>query len=209
MLMEIVAWFAAGLVFLAFFMRTIVPLRALAIASNVAFISYALLGLHYGIFAKVLPIFVLHGALLPLNIMRLREVTGAIRSVRSVTLGHASLDFLIPFMRREKLSKGQWLFKKGDAADRLFVLDKGRLKLEEVGKDLAPGSVFGEIGVFSENETRTASARCLEDAELFSITRDKAVELFYQDPRFGFFIVRALSHYVLEHDRQMHHVGLE
>ena len=38
------AWLAAALVFASFFMKTIVPLRSLAIASNLAFIGYALLG---------------------------------------------------------------------------------------------------------------------------------------------------------------------
>ena len=65
-----VAWLAAALVFASFFMKTIVPLRTMAIASNLAFIAYALLGWGQGVFDKVLPILVLHGALLPLNLWR-------------------------------------------------------------------------------------------------------------------------------------------
>ncbi len=198
--MELVAWIAAALVFSAFFMKTIVPLRWLGIASNVAFISYALLGLRYGVFAKVVPIFVLHAALLPVNIVRLREVKGAIRAVRGAMLPQASLDFLIPYMKRESVAQGRWLFRKGDPADRLLLLRSGRIKLDEVGGDLGPGTTFGEIGVFSTDGVRTASAYCVEDCELYSLTRDKAVELFYQDPRFGFFIVRALSRHILEGD---------
>ena len=67
--MQIVAWLAAGLVFMSFFMKTIVPLRTMAIASNIVFICYALMGIHFGVFDKVLPIFVLHVALLPLNLI--------------------------------------------------------------------------------------------------------------------------------------------
>jgi CRP-like cAMP-binding protein len=101
-------------------------------------------------------------------------------------------------MASEQYRKGQWLFKKGDAADRLYLLKKGNLRLVEFDKVVPPGSVFGEVGVFSENEVRTSSAYCEEDCELFSITGEKAVELFYQDPRFGFYIVRALARYVSE-----------
>jgi hypothetical protein len=72
--MEIAAWVASVLVFTTFFMKTMAPLRLIAIASNVAFIAYALLGLRYGIFGKILPIFVLHLLLLPLNVMRLCEM---------------------------------------------------------------------------------------------------------------------------------------
>ena len=101
--MQFVAWFAAALVFSSFFMKTIVPLRALAIASNVVFIGYALLGLHYGIFDKVLPILVLHTALLPLNIIRLNEVRRTIKSIRQMRVGTHPNDFLIPFMSRRRL----------------------------------------------------------------------------------------------------------
>ncbi len=196
--MQIAAWLASGLVFASFFMKTIVPLRKVAIASNIVFISYALMGINFGIFDKVLPILVLHIALLPLNMMRLREVQNTIRSVQAMTSEHASLDALIPYMKRETVKPGQWLFKKGDLADRLYVLKKGRIRLVEYDKVLEAGAVFGEVGVFSENEVRTSSALSDDEAELFSLTSAKAVELFYQDPRFGFYIVRTLARYVSE-----------
>lgn len=196
--MQIVAWVAAVLVFLSFFMKTIVPLRTLGIVSNVVFIVYALMGIHFGIFDKVLPILVLHIALLPLNVMRLRQVQETIRSVQSMNREHASLDVLIPYMKHERIRCGQWLFRKGDAADRLFILKTGRIRLSEFGKTLEAGTVFGEVGIFSESAVRTSSALSDEDCELYSLTSEKAIELFYQDPRFGFSIVRALARYVSE-----------
>jgi hypothetical protein len=56
MWMLVAAWAASALVFAAFFMKTIVPLRLVAIASSLAFIAYALLGLAYGVFGRVYPI---------------------------------------------------------------------------------------------------------------------------------------------------------
>lgn len=166
MAMQIVAWIAAGLVFATFFMKTIVPLRAVAIASNLAFIAYALLGIQFGVFDKVLPILALHVALLPLNIVRLREVKRSIRAVREVTRAHSSLDFLVPFMTNQRFAAGDWLFRKGDGADRLFLLHAGRVRLTEIDKIIEPGAVFGEVGVFSDDALRTSSAQCLEDCEL-------------------------------------------
>jgi len=64
----VAAWVASILVFCAFFMKTMIPLRIVGIASNAAFIAYALLGLHYGVFGRVYPILVLHSYLLPLNV---------------------------------------------------------------------------------------------------------------------------------------------
>lgn len=196
--MLIAAWIASALVFISFFTKTIVPLRRIAIASNVAFIIYALMAINYGIFDKVLPIMVLHVALLALNILRLREIQKTIHAVQTMTRADASLDALVPYMKHERMKRGEWLFKKGDAADRLYVLKKGRIRLVEFEKTLEAGAVFGEVGIFSDSEMRTSSALSEDDCELYSLTSDKAVELFYQDPRFGFYIVRALARYVSE-----------
>ncbi len=62
----LVGYVAAGLVFATFCTRRMVPLRALAIASNVAFIGYGYLG-------ELWPILILHAAMLPMNMLRLRQ----------------------------------------------------------------------------------------------------------------------------------------
>lgn len=193
--MQLAAWIASGLVFMSFFMKTIVPLRTMAIASNVAFISYALMGLHFGVFDKVLPILVLHLALLPLNIVRLRQIKATIRSVKSAAGKHKSLEFLVPYMHKERLSKGDVIFRKGDPANRVYLIHTGRVCLTEIGKCLEPGDFFGEVGVFSDDGRRTLTVTCDEDCELYSISNEKVIELFYQEPGFGFFIARALSRY--------------
>jgi hypothetical protein len=57
--------FAASFAVLAtFMMRTMLPLRIIAIASNVLFIAY-------GYLAHILPVLCLHIALLPINMARL------------------------------------------------------------------------------------------------------------------------------------------
>jgi CRP/FNR family cyclic AMP-dependent transcriptional regulator len=79
---EIAGYVASALVFATFYMKTMMRLRVIAIISNVAFITYALLD-------GLLPILILHAALLPLNILRLREFTrlmertGAPRAAKS------------------------------------------------------------------------------------------------------------------------------
>lgn len=196
MVMQSVAWLASFLVLLSFFMKTIVRLRTIAIASNIVFIGYALLGIYYGIFDKVLPILVLHVALLPLNLVRLREVKTAVKSLHEIKNKEQTLEFLIPYMKVESYALGQRLFSKGDDADCLYLIRSGRIELPEIGKFLGAGAVMGEVGVFAEKAKRTTSAVCAEDCELFSITADKVMELFYQEPRFGFFIVRALTRYL-------------
>ncbi|MDE2416375.1 MAG: cyclic nucleotide-binding domain-containing protein [Burkholderiales bacterium] len=176
-------------------MKTIMPLRTVAIASNLVFIAYALMGLHFGVFDKVLPILVLHLSLLPLNILRLREIQATIRGVKAATTQAQSLEGLIPFMKQEVRSKGDVIFRRGDPANRVYFIRTGRIYLTEIGKFLSAGKMFGEIGVFSDHAQRTLTAVCDDESELFVITKEKVVELFYLEPSFGFFIARLLTQY--------------
>jgi hypothetical protein len=191
-----VAWLASGLVFCAFFMKTMVPLRVVAIASNFAFIGYSLLGIHYGIFEKVFPILVLHAALLPLNIIRLRQMQHLLGRIREGP-GDA-VEVLLPYMKKETHAKGETLFQRGDAAEKIYLIDKGVVAIPEVAKRLAAGTVFGEVGIFSADAKRSASAVCAEACDIYSIHRDKVLELFYQNPKFGLFIIRLVSRYATE-----------
>ncbi|WP_213737700.1 hypothetical protein [Bradyrhizobium sp. dw_411] len=61
---DLAGYIASSLVFLTFYMRDMIPLRLVALCSNVAFLVYACT-LH------LLPIVILHGALIPVNLCRL------------------------------------------------------------------------------------------------------------------------------------------
>jgi hypothetical protein len=63
MLTDALGYIAAGLVFATFCAQRMALLRALAIASNVAFIGY-------GFLDGLWPILILHSAMLPINIRR-------------------------------------------------------------------------------------------------------------------------------------------
>ena len=63
---DLFGYVASILVFGTFYMKQMLPLRLTAIGSNIAFIAYAWLN-------GLTPILLLHGALLPLNLMRLIE----------------------------------------------------------------------------------------------------------------------------------------
>jgi CRP/FNR family transcriptional regulator, cyclic AMP receptor protein len=185
-------WIAALLVFSSFFMKTMVPLRMVAIASNVAFITYALLGFKYGIFGRVYPILVLHSSLLPLNVIRLRQTGQLIKTVTEASRSE-TFEYLIPYMRSETHHRGDILFKKGDAADKLYLIEEGTIRFPEIGKQLSSGAAFGEVGLFAPDSVRSASALCADDCRLYAIRKEKVLELYYENPRFGFFLIRMVS----------------
>ena len=65
-------YIAASLVAATFYVKTMVPLRCFAIASNIGFIVYA-----YCSSPQLYPVLLLHCYLLPMNGMRLRELMAA------------------------------------------------------------------------------------------------------------------------------------
>src|SRR6188472_4388340 len=159
------AWLAALLVFASFFMKTMVPLRVVAIGSNVAFMSYALLGLRYGVFGRVYPILVLHSCLLPLSVVRLSQVRRLVAEVHSAT-DEDVFRALLPYMRSESHPGGTVLFSQGDPADRLYLLQSGAVRFVETHTCAGEGDVFGEVGLFAPHGRRTLTAVCEDDCRL-------------------------------------------
>ena len=178
-----IGFVAAGLVIATLSMRTMVPLRIVGIASNCAFVTYGIL------FGSV-PTVVLHTILLPLNIYRLREMFNLVKQVKVAAQGDMSMDWLKPFMSKRSIKAGDILFQKGDEADHVYFVVSGRLHLNEIDIDVLPGSVVGELGMLAPARRRTQTLECSEDGSLLEITYDKIEELYYQNPKFGFYFLR-------------------
>jgi pimeloyl-ACP methyl ester carboxylesterase len=195
MWLVIAGWIASALVFSTFFMKTMLPLRLIAIASNVAFMTYALLGLAYGDFGRLYPIFVLHACLLPLNVLRLIELRRVIAAARDAG-GEQVVRALAPYLSLETHLAGETLFRRGEAADRLYLVQQGTVAIPEREVALAPGDVFGEVGLFAPHGRRTASAVCATDCRLLTLSGPKLLELCYQDAKLAVFLARLLAGYV-------------
>jgi CRP/FNR family transcriptional regulator, cyclic AMP receptor protein len=190
--LEVVAYgaaFVAGcLVCVSFFMKTIIPLRVVAIGSNVGFIAF-------GVITKTWPILALHGVLLPINIYRLGQMFRLTRRVEAAAAGGGDPTdvWLRPYMTTRKLAAGTTLFRKGDPATEIFYLAEGRIEFVEIGEDLPPGKIFGEIAFFTEQRLRTMTARCREKSTVLAIDEATLKQLYYQNPEFGFYLVRLVA----------------
>ncbi|MBI5345386.1 MAG: hypothetical protein HZB83_08670 [Deltaproteobacteria bacterium] len=100
---DYIGYLAAALMFSTFYMKKMIPLRAVGASANVTFVIYA------GIM-HVWPLFVLHAALFPLNITRMIQMMRLVKKVREASRGEFSLDFLVPFMTKENFKKGDTVF---------------------------------------------------------------------------------------------------
>src|SRR6266571_366221 len=75
--------------------------------------------------------------------------------------------------------KGEVIFREGEPAERLFLIDEGRVKLSiasPTGQELlvavlGRGQIFGELAVVDWGN-REMDARAMEDARLFTLASD-------------------------------------
>lgn len=131
---ELSGYLAAALVFLTFYMKTMLPLRYIGIVSNVLFIVY-------GALAQLNPVLILHCVLLPLNIYRISQLKRLIADVNAAATGDFSIDWLLPYMERRRMRAGEYVFHEGAIADDMFYIVRGEIALPEVEVRRSAGRV--------------------------------------------------------------------
>jgi hypothetical protein len=172
-------------------LRTMIPLRIAAIISNVLFMGYGLL-------AKALPTFFMYAVLLPINVFRLYQIQQLVKRVKVASQGDLDMEWLKPFMTKKNFNAGDVLFHKGDVANAMYYTVTGKFLVKEFGVELPPGRVMGELGFLAPDNKRTATVECIEDGQVLFIIYDKVRELYFQDPDFGFYLLKLTSERLLQ-----------
>ncbi len=167
--------------------RTMMPLRWLAVGSNLGLLVYG--ALHPSPITLAIA-----ATLLPINTYRAIEVTRLSRRVhRAAAAADLATLWLRPHMVSRRLKAGQVLFSKGDTAEHLFLLADGRMELADIGEPLGLGHIFGEVALFSPDGLRTHTLRCVTACTVLEIHESTVRQLFYQHPAFGFHLIELLA----------------
>jgi CRP/FNR family transcriptional regulator, cyclic AMP receptor protein len=193
---DMLGYAASAAVLATFCMSTMIPLRIMALGSNVLFMAY-------GYVDHLYPVFILHAVLLPVNALRLIQFQRLVRDIRNAHREDLSIQSLLPYMKRRKFAAGETVVRKGDKADRLYYLLDGELEIAEFNKILKPGAMIGEIGVFAPKQTRTATIKCRTDCNVFELTEHKAKELYFQDRSFGFAVLQLIIARLVENNERL------
>ena len=172
-------------------MRTMVPLRVTGIISDVFFIGY-------GVLSGTVTTLILYILLLPINIFRLGQMLKLVKRARIAAHGDRSMDWLTPFMTRRQYRKGDVLFRKGDRANEMFFTVTGKFLVTELGIELPPGRLVGELGFLSPDNRRTQSLECTEDGQVLAITYERLLEIYFQNPEFGYYFLRLSTERLLQ-----------
>ena len=103
-------------------------------------------------------------------------------------LPEEQLTSLVGHCERMLFEPGDVIFRKGDSADWLYVVEEGSIEIvipsegeEIVLATFAPGSFFGELGVFDQRP-RNATARATEGAALVGVPAHAVSALIEKHP---------------------------
>ena len=180
---EVIGWVGSALMVATFAMKRMIPLRIVGIAANAFMIVYA-----GGL--QIYPVLALQVCLLPVNVFRLWQVKGIMDSLTDQV--EEPIHTLAPYLKKTSLAANSVLFRAGDVADELYVVEEGRIRLEGLDKVLGPGEIVGEIGVLGSAQKRTATAVAEVDTEISFISGDRVRELYVESPTFALAILRVV-----------------
>jgi len=174
-----------------FLTSTMVRLRVFGILSALFFVAYGLLG-------GAVSTFLMYFLLLPINSVRLYQIVKLVKKARVAAQGDLSIDWLKPFMDLRNYKKGDVLFRKGETADEMLLTVTGKFLVTEIGVELPPGRLVGEIGFVARNNIRTQTVECIEGGAVMTIGYDRLLEIYFEQPAFGYYFLRLTTDRLLQ-----------
>ncbi len=171
--------------------QTMVPLRVSNMIGCAFFVGF-------GALAHDVKTLLLYLLMLPINAVRLRQMLNLVKKARTATQGDMSMEWLKPFMTERKYRKGDILFRKDEPADEMLLTVTGKFLVQEISVELPPGRLMGELGFLTPDNRRTATIECIEDGHVLSITYEKLLEIYFQNPQFGYYFLVLTSQRLLE-----------
>ena len=171
--------------------QTMVPLR---VANMIGCAFFA----GFGALSGTVTTFLLYLLMVPINAYRLRQMLVLVKKARSATQGDTSMEWLKPFMTDRKYRKGDILFRKDDRAHEMLLTVSGKFLVKEIGVELPPGRLMGELGFLTPDNRRTATIECIEDGHVLTIAYKKLLEIYFQNPQFGYYFLVLTSQRLLE-----------
>lgn len=195
---ELIGYGSTALTVATYAMKTIVPLRLVSIATSFFSITYALA-------VGVWPMLLTALLVLPLNCIRLYEMLRLLRQIQNTPDSEYIVEWLHPFSTRRRHKAGEVVFEKGDKADYMLLIESGRYLLPEIGKEYVAGGLVGEVGFVTPDQRRTLTLVCVEDGAAGAVSYSDLRQLYFQNPRFGYFFLQLLGRHLvdkLEHSRE-------
>jgi CRP/FNR family transcriptional regulator, cyclic AMP receptor protein len=115
-------------------------------------------------------------------------------------IGSESLDKIADIMVERKYRKNMVIFMAGEAAEAVFIIKKGKVKISKVTQDgkehiihiMSDGDVFAEACLFGV-QPYPANAEATDDSEIYMIKNKDLEELLQAYPRIAIEIIKIMA----------------
>jgi len=175
----------AVLTLASYLMKSMLPLRLVALSANVFFVLY-------GYLESALPSLMLYATMIPINAKKVFEIRKLVRAIEHAKADTPLSEWLLPHMTRREVKAGTTLWHRGDKATEMLYVEKGQLKLQEYDELIGPGSLVGEIGLFAPDNRRTRTIVCATDCTLYGLSAEAMALLYYENPKLGYHVMRLI-----------------
>jgi CRP-like cAMP-binding protein len=108
------------------------------------------------------------------------------------------IDEIAELATEETFPSGHVLFRKGDSADYLFILEEGAVNITVQGQEPISfslnqlGQVLGWSALVEPNRY-TATGECVKDSKIIKIDGTRLMRILEKHPREGMMIMRRLA----------------
>jgi hypothetical protein len=126
-------------------------------------------------------------------------VTPPVASAEASGVDETGFQWPLSFMSRESFRRGEYLFKVGERADKLFYVVRGSIRLPELNRVVQVGQVIGEMGIFTPAKERTASALAEDDVEAYTMGGDDVRRLMSRDPGLATKLIEVIIKRMMQH----------
>lgn len=115
-------------------------------------------------------------------------------------LSGTQLERLLLSMQRRTYRVGEIVFEEGEIGKAVFILRTGQVELTRRSADgaarrlarLGPGQMFGEMALLEQME-RTATARVVEDGDIYLLYVSTLDAFFERHPRTGIRMIKNIA----------------
>ena len=102
-----------------------------------------------------------------------------------------TLHALWPRLHERRLRRGEVLFRTGEPGDEMFLIYSGSIvvskpvtgRVEQVLRRMEVGEAFGEMSLFGDEQTRSATIQAETDVMLLGLHRDNLNQFIESNPR--------------------------
>jgi len=131
------------------------------------------------------------------------------------SLSWEELEILDGQLTKVHCEKGEYLYTPADRIEKLYMLQKGRVREYKVIDDreltlmvLETGMVFGELAL-TRQEVREVYAQAMEPSEVAVMSRDQLEVLMLEKPEVGVKVAHALSERLRWYESRLEDVTLK